>query len=140
MNIQQVDALDWVRANQTQFFATGRANLMGLLAYVMSDVLELGRGECRIAACELWWIVSSNVDWMLHPTIPVADLFERVALAPEHGEHSVRAEVLLNAFATDVVTESAGARTLVKGVAPEDHLIRAALDAEWVKRFVAFRL
>lgn len=104
MSIQQVNALDWVRARQTELFAAGRANPMAVLAYIVSDVLELGRGECRIVASDFWWFVSSNVDWMVHATIPVAELFERVVPALEHGEHSLRAEVVLNAFANDVVT------------------------------------
>jgi hypothetical protein len=113
---------------------------MAVLAYIVSDVLELGRGECRIVASDFWWFVSSNVDWMVHATIPVAELFERVVPALEHGEHSLRAEVVLNAFANDVVTEASGCRILVKGVPPEDHVVQAALDVEWARRFVAFRL
>lgn len=140
MKIQQVDGLEWVRSREKQLFATGRIDAMALIAYVMVDVLEIGRGSCRIAGCDSWWFVSSDVDWLRHPDLGVIELFQRVVVAPDHGEHSLRAESLMNAFATDVVTEGADGRVVIKGTPPSDDGVARAVDCQWSRRFIAFRL
>jgi hypothetical protein len=141
MNIQQVDGLKWVQSSEKQLFATGRANPVGLLAYIVADVLELGRGACHIEHRDSWWLVGSDVDWMTHASIPVQQLFERVVVAPEHGEHSLRAEVLLAAFARDLLAgTSAGERLVVKGTPPDGDWLQRNLAPSCSKRFVVFSL
>lgn len=140
MKLETVNTLEWVRTREGDLFAAGRATPMGLMAYVISDVLEIGKGECRVVANGAWWLVSSNVDWMHHAALSTGGLFDQVVPAPEHGEHSIRAEVLLNAFARDLVTEAPSGRLLVKGSAPEDQFERAVMRMGWAMRLVAFRL
>lgn len=140
MSIQLVNGLQWVRARPDQFFPHGRIDPMSLLAWVMCDVLKFGSGDCRIAARSGWWVVVSDSDWLSHNEVSVGDLFCRVVPAPEHGEHSMRAEVLLNAFAADVVTGVSDVQAVVKGEPPDRRLIRDSVDSTWSRRFVAFRL
>ncbi|CAN5614843.1 hypothetical protein BH09MYX1_BH09MYX1_33750 [soil metagenome] len=140
MNIQTVDPIEWVKRNQASFFPGGKIDVIRLLAYVMSDVLELGRGECRIVQHDAWWSIVSDADWLAHAEVSVRELFERVVPAPAHGEHSMRAEVLLSAYAEDVFTHSDEGSLQIKGQAPEPALIRSALKGGWSRRLIAFRL
>ncbi len=104
----------------------------------MNDVLELGRGECRISCHDGWWVIASDEDWLMHPEFSVRQLFENVVPAPEHGEHSLRAEVLVNAFASDVFTIAGEVPLVVRGEAPEPSLIARAVEPTWCKRLIAF--
>ena len=47
-----------------------------------------------------------------------AELFERVVPAPEHGEHSMRGEVLVSAFARSVWLTLNGQRVRIQGEEP----------------------
>src|SRR5262245_48486171 len=140
MDLQIVDGLAWVRERPEQFFPSGQPDAMWLVAYVMSDVLELGRGECRISSRAGWWWVASDADWMRHPVHSPQELFQRVVPAPGQGMHSLRSEVLLNAFASDVFIWSPGTSTRIKGEAPGRELVDSAVDPRWCERSVAFRL
>jgi hypothetical protein len=140
MELQQINALAWIRGNEARFFSAGRAEAIPLLAYAMNDVLELGRGECRISHHDDWWVIASDRDWLRHPEFSVRQLFENVIPAPEHGEHSLRAEVLLNAFAVDVFTIAGDEPLVVRGEAPEPALIMRAVEPTWCKRLIAFRM
>jgi hypothetical protein len=125
------DAVAWARSHAAQLFPGGRVDAMSLLSYVMADVL--GRGECRIAERDGWWVVSSDVDWLAHASVSVERLFTRVVAAPEHGDHSLRAEVVINAFASDVAVWN-GDVVVIKGEPPA--------SAIWPhgRRALAFRL
>lgn len=140
MNIQTVDPIEWAKRNQSRFFPGGKIDVIRLLAYVMGDVLELGRGECRIVQRDAWWFVVSDVDWLAHAAISVRQLFDRVVPAPAHGEHSMRAEVLLSTYAEDVFTQSDEEDLQIKGQAPEPALILTARNGDWSRRLIAFRL
>ena len=139
MTLEPIDPLAWVKRNQTRFFRGGQIDVIWLLAYVMSDVLELGRGECRIVQRDGWWFVTSDVDWLAHD-LPVRELFQRVVPAPQHGEHSMRAEVLVNAFAADVFAVSGGETIQIKGRAPDDALIQSAVQGDAPRGMMGFRL
>jgi hypothetical protein len=139
MTLDIVDPLAWVKRNQMRFFPGGQVDVIRLLAYVMSDVLELGRGECRIVQRDGWWFVTSDVDWLAQE-LSVRDLFERVVPAPQHGEHSMRAEVLVNAFAQDVLVFSAGEATEIKGRGPEGPVIERVVREASMTGMIAFRL
>ena len=141
MNLQNIDGLDWIRGREAQLFAAGRANPMGIMAYLVADVLELGKGACHVLRRGEWWVVSSDVDWMSHPDIPVRSLFERVVPAPAHGAHSLRAEVILSAFAQDLLTGDAkGERLVIKGTPPDEAWVQTQLDLRSSKRYVVFEL
>jgi hypothetical protein len=140
MNLQTVDPIEWAKRSQNLFFPGGQIDVIRLLAYVMADVLELGRGECRIVQRDTWWLVLSNADWLAQAAVPTRELFDRVVPAAEHGEHSMRAEGLLSAFAADVFTMCDEEELQIKGQAPERALVKSAMDTGWPCRLVAFRM
>jgi len=140
MQLQIVDPIPWVIARPTQFFRSSKPDAVGLLAYVMADVLLLGGGEFRVGSRENWWFASSNTDWMKDNRFGTEELFSRVIADPRLGEHSMRAEILLNAFASDVVAAAPGQSLLVKGQAPSAQLINDQIDWSWCERALIFRL
>ncbi|MBX3262870.1 MAG: hypothetical protein KF782_24545 [Labilithrix sp.] len=139
MLLEEIDPLAWVKGNQKLFFPGGQIDVIRLIAYVMSDVLELGRGECRIVRRDGWWFVSSDVDWFVHD-LSVRELFQRVVPAPQHGEHSMRAEVLINAYADDVFAVSGGEENEIKGLLPGRLLLQTVVQSGWTRGLLAFRL
>ncbi len=65
-----------------------------------------------------WFVIGSDLDWLKHEKYNVLELFNNVVPAPAHGEHSMRGEILVNAFAQDVAVLEGGKVLLVKGAAP----------------------
>src|SRR5512140_1689061 len=102
MTIEALDALAWVRARPMQFFRRDIPDAIGILPYLVADVVGLGKGECVVRRAGDWWIVGSDVPWLAHATLSIPDLFRSVVPAPSHGEHSMRSEVLLGAFVRNV--------------------------------------
>lgn len=137
MTDKTIDPIAWARASETRLFPSGAFDVMHLLAYVMADVLVLGGGDCRIARRDSWWFVTSDADWLTHE-LPVRELFQRVVPAPAHGEHSLRAEVLLTAYAHDVYTARDADELIVKGLAPDSELLRKVSRPG--ERVIAFRV
>lgn len=140
MSISPVDPIAWVQRSRAQFFPGGNVDPTQLLAYILADVVEFGGGDCHILQRDSWWFVLSNADWLAHDSIPVPDLFRQVVPAPAHGEHSLRAEVLSNAFASDVYTARGAQEDVIKGVAPPPHVLASVVAERPGWRLVAFRL
>ena len=84
----------------------------------MADIIELGKGECIIRCVDEWFVIGSDMNWLKHETYNVLDLFSHVVPAPAHGEHSMRGEILINAFANDIAVLENGEVLQVKGDAP----------------------
>lgn len=139
MTLKEIDPLEWVKRNQKLFFPGGQIDAVRLVAYVMSDVLEIGGGECRIVQRDGWWFVSSDVDWLVHD-LSLRELFQRVVAAPQHGEHSMRAEVLVTAYAEDVFAVSRGNENAIKGLAPRRPLLDSVVQNNWTQGLLAFHV
>ena len=139
MTLQVVDAIAFVTQHPQMFFSEGKVDALRLVSCVMFDVLELGKGECRIVHRDDWWFVTSDIDWLAHD-LPVAELFQRIVPAPQHGVNAMRAEVLVRAFAADVFVASGEHAGVLAGEAPAEALVRSALDSGWARGMVAFRL
>jgi hypothetical protein len=141
MELQVVDPIAWVAARPAQFFRAARAVALSLLSYIMADVLLIGGGECRIAGTQGWWFVSSDNDWMKDEQLSVNELFSRVVADPRLGEHSMRSEILLNVFASDVATASCAEEVLlIKGQAPALELSTRQVDWGWARRSLVLRV
>jgi hypothetical protein len=118
MDLQIVNAVQWVLTRPERFFSSSAPDPLRLLAYLMADVLVLGGGSCTIHRVDDWWVVGSDADWLRHERFSVRELFERVVAQPEHGEHSMRAEILVAAFAPSVWLALQGDRVCIRGTAP----------------------
>lgn len=132
-----IEALEWVRQRPAQFFPNGVVDPIMLAAYVMADVVTLGGGSCTIRHRDRWWVVGSEIDWLAGgPTAP-AELFNRVVPAAAHGEHSMRAEVLLHAFAESVSTVLDGHTLTIAGEVPP---VEVQDEAVGLRRAILYRL
>ncbi len=112
-----VDPVQWLLARPQQFFLGGSANPLDLAASIMADVLLVSE-QCVVRCLGDWWIVGSDVNWIQHPTHSVEDLFQRVVPDPRQGRHSMRAEVIVGAFASRVALVAAGEQRCIKGESP----------------------
>ena len=137
MTVKLVDAFEWVRSRPQQFFGRDRPDAVHLLAYLMADVVELGKGECLIRRSGPWWIIGSDFDWLTNVSCAVSELFRRVVPAPQHGEHSMRGEVLVGAFCPDISVVGADGLVRIAGNEPEEAVL---LKTAGMKRAIVFRL
>jgi hypothetical protein len=135
--VANVDPLNWVRSQPTRFFNREQPDAVHLLAYIMADTVGLSRGECVIRTVGDWCVIGSNNDWLAHEKYSELELFRHVVPAPEYGEHSMRGEILVSAFAKDVSVINEGDELVIQGQAPPSLVVDAASG---MKQAVAFRL
>jgi hypothetical protein len=123
MNMKVVDALEWVRSRPDQFFASGVAEPINILPYIVSDVIEIGGGDCVIARRADWWVVGSDKNWFHREPNEITSLFDHVVPAVEHGDHSMRAEIIVKAFAKSVSIFVDGEVTAISGDNPPPSIV-----------------
>lgn len=137
MTITPLDAVQWVRSRPQQFFGDHDADALKLLCFLMADVIELGKGDCSIRRCGSWWIIGSDTDWFINLPCSIDETFQRVVPAPQHGEHSMRGEILVFAFAADISVVGPDGITWIVGAQLGDDVVRLT---DGMKRAIVFRL
>ena len=113
-----------------------------LAANIVGDALLLTSGHVTAFRNAAWWVIASDIDWIaIQSSSSVEDLFSRIVPLPQAGPNSMRGEVLLVAFARDVVTQSENSRHVVKGDISMHDQVWEILNSDptW-KRLIAFRL
>ena len=112
-----------------------------LITHIVGEVLLLGGSETCTMRSGDWWIISSNVDWLATcPDYAPEELFFHIVALPEAGPNSMRAEILLTAFAQQVITASTDQRSIIKGdVSPADNIWQLIASPPDLRRTVAFR-
>lgn len=135
------DAIDYVRQRPERFFRGGSPEPVELVTHVVSEALLLGGSETCTMHRGDWWVISSNVDWLATcPDYAPEELFFRIVAFPEAGPNSMRAEILLTAFAQQVITASADQQSIIKGQASQaDDIWQLIASRPGWKRTVAFR-
>jgi hypothetical protein len=134
------DAIDYVKQRPERFFRAGSPAPVELVTHIVGEVLLLGGSETYTMRNGDWWIISSNVDWLATcPDYAPEELFFNIVALPEAGPNSMRAEILLTAFAQQVVTVSADHQSIIKGdVSQADDIWRLIASRPNWKRTVAF--
>jgi hypothetical protein len=135
------DAIDYVRQRPERFFRGSSPEPVELVTHIVGEVLLLGGSGTYTIRSGDWWMISSNVDWLATcPDYAPEELFFHIVAFPEAGPNSMRAEILLTAFAQQVVTVSADHQAIIKGDVSQDDNIRRLIAScpDW-KRTVAFR-
>lgn len=140
MELQTVDPVAWVSARPAQFFRGATINALQLIPWILGDVIFLGGGECRVTSENAWWFVSSNIDWMKSASFSISELFTQVVADPRLGQHSMRSEILLNAFATAVFTSDSVSELSIKGEPPGTGVVAKHVDWAWAKRLLIFKV
>ena len=134
------EAIDYVRQRPERFFRAGSPAPVELVTHIVGEVLLLGGSETYTMRNGDWWIISSNVDWLATcPDYAPEELFFNIVALPEAGPNSMRAEILLTAFAQQVVTVSADHQSIIKGdVSQADDIWRLIASRPNWKSTVAF--
>ncbi len=115
-----------------------------LATNIVSEALLLTEGKGRVTTfvTDTWWVVASDVDWIANePDYLVEDVFSHSIPLPQAGPNSMRGEVLLKAFARDVVTQGVAGQHVVKGSThASSNLWPMLISQQGWKRVVAFRM
>jgi hypothetical protein len=138
----QQDPITYVQQRAERFFTSGSVNAVELATQIIGEVLLLGGYEACAIRDDAWWVIGSNVDWLgNHPDYSAKELFCHIVAFPEAGANSMRAEILLMAFAQDVITKGAEGQVVIKGKVEASAKVWRLIDSRpgW-KRAVAFCL
>jgi hypothetical protein len=130
------DPIDFIRRRPAMFFRRGEFSPDEAVERVVGEALRCGAADLAIKRLGAWWIIWSKRDWL--PPRDHHTAFQRIVSYPEGGQNSMRAEVLLTAFASDVVTQTGTGLLAIKG-APDSELRRFLSQHGDVGRVVAFR-
>jgi hypothetical protein len=124
------------------FLRSGQVNGRELAESILGDALILTDGPVTVLHRGEWWLVVAEADWMTRQSSgSVDDLFSKIVSFPEAGPNSMHSEVLLTAFAKDVITKDATTLRTIKGFVAEDDEVYGLLQSNpRCKRGVAFRL
>jgi len=137
MSISVVDPLALVRQQESRFFIAGKFDPDEMAGQVAAEALLCGASCVKIDRREQWWILTADRDWLGERDALQA--FRRLVSYPEGGENSMRSEVLLTAFAADVITVAHGEMVAIRGEADASQQTFLASFSK-SGRLVAFRV
>jgi hypothetical protein len=95
-DLKLVNAMDYIRLNESMFFAGGGFDRLEISQRVQAEALARGVTEFHIHLADRWTVLEGN-----------ADPFLEIVPFPEGGPNSFLAEVLLVPFVSHVVTAAA---------------------------------
>jgi hypothetical protein len=144
MNDVQIldDPIGFIRKRPGMFVRSQPVSGAELAANIVGDALLLTSGHVTAFRKAAWWVIASDIDWIASQSSPsVEDYFSRIVPLPQAGPNSMRGEVLLVAFARDVVSQGEDGRHVVTGDISMHDEVWDILnsDPKW-KRVIAFRL
>ncbi len=143
MEIHNIDdAVAFVRSHPEMFLRDGVLRADELASNLVSEAAILGVFPITVDRINGWWVVAAEEDWLAKENECSAEVtFNRVVPFPKAGANSMRAEILLTSFASNVVTCTGGKKVLIKGDKSALDEIEPTLINRYAKhRVVAFRL
>lgn len=133
------DPLTHVRSHPEMYLPAGRLEPSDFAARIAADALACGAGRTLAVHHDTWWAVAADIDWLAGGAPAVADLFRRVIPLPQAGPNSMRGEILLGAFADDVITWDSQRADRIQGTQRESESLRSLLNDRTWRRVIAFR-
>lgn len=134
--VSVVDPIEFVRKNVKLFFRSGVFDPDELVAHLVAEALRGRATSVRILRFTDWWIVAGDTDWL---GSDAERSFRMVVSYPEGGVNSMRAELLVTAFADAAGTGGSRDWQNVVGQCPSE-IIALASDLASEGRAVAFRV
>jgi len=138
------DPIGLIRKKPGMFTRSIPVSGIELATNIVSEALLLTKGKGRVTTfcTDTWWVVASDVDWIANESEhPIQDIFSRILPLPQAGPNSMRGEVLLTAFARDVITQGIDGQHVIKGSAlASDNPWPVPAGHQGWKRVVAFRM
>ena len=139
-DLKTVNSLDLIRSRPEMYLPIDDSLGEKLLGRLIADILVSPDKIAHTARVDDWWVVGSNSDWIPSVAIGSAkDYFTRITPFPEAGPNSMHAEVLVTAFATDVVTFNEAGECVIQGQSDEAICNFAYRNTDWT-RIIAFRI
>ncbi len=136
------NAVEYIRRNSAMFLRASETEPIELVERILGDALYAGALECTVFRTNDWWIIASTTDWLSgHEDYAPEELFHRIVAMPEVGQNAMRGEVLLTAFAQQVVTATPTACTVISGEGSTDDGVwnLVSTSPKW-QRIIAFRV
>jgi hypothetical protein len=135
------DPIEFIKTNP-QMFLRGQNVGLELSTNIIGNALLLTGKSVTILKQKDWWIIACEKDWLENDSnYTIGEIFSRMIPFPQAGQNSIRAEILLTAFAQDIITVIDRKLTVIKGDLTEDNSISAfASKNNSYKRILAFRM
>lgn len=117
------DAIKHVRDHKEMYLRGDTPSYELIAGRLVSDLICYHALPASVEKRDDWWIVSSAVDWMDGDDID--KLFNSIRSHERLGVNSVRSEILLSSFCTQIFTCSKGGFSWIKrggGQAPDDFI------------------
>src|SRR2546421_3101868 len=136
------DPIGLIRKSPSMFVRSHPVSGAELAANIVGDALLLTSGHVTAFRTGAWWVIANDADWIAaRSDLSVEDVFSRILPLPQAGPNSMRGEVLLTAFARDVVTQRENDRHVIKGNTSMHDEVWDIINSDpgW-KRVIAFRL
>lgn len=140
------DVCDYIRLNPKMYLPEGNGSTEEkLITLLVSDCLSLGAEKVEITRNSHWCAVSSNIDWLKSTSRhwdTIDALFGKVFPLLEAGPNSIRHEVVVKAFCSDVLTAADGNVNVIKNSGREGNIEigRRLCDSYYPARVVAFSI
>ncbi len=140
-DLQVLDVIAWMRNHPERFF-DGQITGNALVTALVKQIHKLGGRDVRFFNHDEWHAVVAECDWLQAGrfTANEVETFGRMLAFPEGGQNSIRAEVLIGAFASDVVTITKDGECRVTGSASLPECLNESLRTKNWARAVAFRM
>ena len=138
-----IDSIAHIRRYPEIYFGAGHdPSACGLVTRLIDDAIALG--VVLPVHCDFvsgWWIVAAREDWVLKSNpLSLIDTFHQLRSFPEMGRNCYRSNVLVTAFADDVIVFGTQGRSLIKGNdLGSDELVKHIDEKYLSHRIVAFR-
>ena len=115
-----LDPIEAVRRLEAEMFVARTFDAHEAVGHIVRSALRCGATEVTASVVGGWFCVSSPTDWLIEDGRSVAEAaFQRIVSYRAGGDNSMRPEVLLTAFAKDVVTATADQFRVVAGSADD---------------------
>jgi hypothetical protein len=144
MKIKVFDTIEHIKKNKEMYLGTNTVHPDVLASYVANDALVLGASKVIISYENYWYIIGSNIDWLMkgHDR-RLQEIFTRSLILEGGGQNAFRREPLIMAFAEHIVlAKNKDDITVIKGSC-DFNLIRKILNEYLnlnIKRILAFSL
>ena len=139
--MRTIDPVEHIRRNPERYVPAGRVEPEYLAERLAEDARILGARAVQTRQVGGWWVVAADFDWVGDGTSSGApDVFSNVVAFPEAGVNSMRSEILLTAFADDVVTSDGTSTQVVKTSGTAAPHVRDFVPHGPWRRVVAFRI
>lgn len=137
-DLQVCDILTHIRQHPEMYLADGYVNGATIVCRILADVLVSENCQVFVQRSGDWWIIGSSTDWI--GSVGTRAFFEFMPY-PQAGQNSFHGEVLITAFAADIVLLTPYGHDVIAGRSPiPEQIIRLSQLRPELRRIVCFRM